>query len=429
MIWLPPGCKASSPKGNGYDIYDLYDLGEFDQKGSRATKWGTKEELVELCQTAKRLGVGVIWDAVLNHKAAADSRERCMAVKVNEKGIEHLIHCSYSNLTPTDRRKDISTPHEIESWTHFDFPGRANKYSSMHYSSQHFSGVDYDASRHDNSIFKIVGPNKKGWATDVDNELGNYDYLMFSDLDYAQSDVRRDVLNWGSWITEELGLSGFRLDAMKHYSQDFQKEFVRHMDSQFGRDFFFVGEYWKYDSFVLSSVIGKFKGRINLFDVQLVYNFSDISQEKQTDLRKVFDNALVQLHPQRAVVRSIHFIPVPLFYLQSSPQFCYPQSATVHTQTPPPNPIQPSNNISDLRHIPRHPSHAIPRRPSHALVHPARLCPHPSASRGRPANLPRRRLWHFLPRALQPTPIYGRPTRASHPHTETLRIREAERLL
>ena len=85
-IWLPPGCKASSPKGNGYDIYDLYDLGEFDQKGSRATKWGTKEELVELCQTAKRLGVGVIWDAVLNHKAAADGRERCQAVQVSEKG-------------------------------------------------------------------------------------------------------------------------------------------------------------------------------------------------------------------------------------------------------------------------------------------------------------------------------------------------------
>ena len=85
-IWVPPGCKASSPKGNGYDVYDLYDLGEFSQKGSRATKWGTKEELVELCQTAKRLGVGVLWDAVLNHKAAADGRDRCQAVKVSEKG-------------------------------------------------------------------------------------------------------------------------------------------------------------------------------------------------------------------------------------------------------------------------------------------------------------------------------------------------------
>ena len=34
-IWIPPGCKAMSPSGIGYDIYDLYDLGEFDQKGTR----------------------------------------------------------------------------------------------------------------------------------------------------------------------------------------------------------------------------------------------------------------------------------------------------------------------------------------------------------------------------------------------------------
>ena len=92
---------------------------------------------------------------------------------------------------------------------------------------------------------------------------------------------------------------------MKHYSQSFQREFVQHMDSQFGRDFFFVGEYWKWDSLALSSIIGKFKGRISLFDVQLVYNLSDISAEKEGrlvgDLRRVFEGALVQLHPQRAV--------------------------------------------------------------------------------------------------------------------------------
>ena len=40
-LWLPPGCKANSPQGNGYDCYDLWDLGEFDQKWTRATKWGT----------------------------------------------------------------------------------------------------------------------------------------------------------------------------------------------------------------------------------------------------------------------------------------------------------------------------------------------------------------------------------------------------
>lgn len=74
------------PSGNGYDIYDLYDLGEFDQKGSVATKWGSKKDLVTLGQAAEELGMGVYWDAVLNHKAGADRKEKCLAVTVDPKG-------------------------------------------------------------------------------------------------------------------------------------------------------------------------------------------------------------------------------------------------------------------------------------------------------------------------------------------------------
>jgi alpha-amylase len=82
-LWIPPGCKASSPSGNGYDVYDLFDLGEFDAKGSVGTKWGTKKELEELVKKANEVGIGIYWDAVLNHKAAADSTEKCRAVEVD----------------------------------------------------------------------------------------------------------------------------------------------------------------------------------------------------------------------------------------------------------------------------------------------------------------------------------------------------------
>jgi alpha-amylase len=60
-LWIPPGCKASSQQGNGYDIYDLYDLGEFDQKGGVGTKWGTKEELLSLAKKGKETGIGLYW--------------------------------------------------------------------------------------------------------------------------------------------------------------------------------------------------------------------------------------------------------------------------------------------------------------------------------------------------------------------------------
>lgn len=85
-IWLPPGCKANNPRGNGYDIYDLWDLGEFEQKGLRSTKWGSRYELDLLLNRAKESDIGIIWDAVLNHKAGADVTKNVWAVEVDREG-------------------------------------------------------------------------------------------------------------------------------------------------------------------------------------------------------------------------------------------------------------------------------------------------------------------------------------------------------
>lgn len=78
-------------QGNGYDVYDLYDLGEFDQKGGKATKWGTKEELLELSKKSEEAGIGLYWDAVLNHKAAADKKEKVNVVEVDSNG-DRAVH-------------------------------------------------------------------------------------------------------------------------------------------------------------------------------------------------------------------------------------------------------------------------------------------------------------------------------------------------
>ena len=43
-VWLPPAYKGANGANDvGYGVYDLYDLGEFEQKGSIATKYGTKD--------------------------------------------------------------------------------------------------------------------------------------------------------------------------------------------------------------------------------------------------------------------------------------------------------------------------------------------------------------------------------------------------
>lgn len=62
-------------------------MGEFDQNGTVPTKWGTKNDLYALAQESKRLGMGLMWDAILNHRGFADETEMVEAVEVDPRGM------------------------------------------------------------------------------------------------------------------------------------------------------------------------------------------------------------------------------------------------------------------------------------------------------------------------------------------------------
>ncbi|CAG8214756.1 unnamed protein product [Penicillium olsonii] len=315
QIWIPPGCKGMDAHGNGYDIYDLYDLGEFDQKGAVPTKWGTKQELEDLMLQAEILEIRVIWDAVLNHKAGADYPEPFKAVKVDSQSeisprcapLPQGLHSAYNLLTATGRDVEISEPVEVNGWTGFEFSGRGDQYSSMKYHWQHFSGIDWDDKSKQNAIYKIVAPNK-GWAQDVSTEKGNYDYLMFADLDLTHPEVRADLLQWGTWITKGLSLNGMRLDAAKHFSTEFQKAFVQHVRQTANPDFFAIGEYWTGHLPSLLGYLEKVEYQLNAYDVPLVESFSRASHAKGSDLRGILRNTLVDCRPDHAVVSYVRKI-------------------------------------------------------------------------------------------------------------------------
>lgn len=76
MVWLPPAYKgASGGYSVGYDSYDLFDLGEFDQKGSIPTKYGDKAQLLAAIDALKRNDIAVLLDVVVNHKMGADEKK------------------------------------------------------------------------------------------------------------------------------------------------------------------------------------------------------------------------------------------------------------------------------------------------------------------------------------------------------------------
>lgn len=200
----------------------------------------------------------------------------------------------------SDRTKDVSDPHEIEAWLGFDFPGRGEKYSSMKYHWQHFTGTDYNAENEKTAIYRILGDDKS-WAKGVDSEKGNYDYLMFADLDYRHPEVQEDVLNWGEWLCKETGIHGIRFDAIKHFSEAFLRKFVENLDDKVGPGWFLVGEFWKDSLEDMGGYLARMNHKFSLFDAPLVNNFSGLSKTSNADLRSVFDDTLVKAEPTNAV--------------------------------------------------------------------------------------------------------------------------------
>ena len=75
-VWLPPAYKGQAGiDDTGYGVYDLYDLGEFDQKKTVPTKYGTKDEYIDAVNKLQACGIDVYADIVLNHRMGADETE------------------------------------------------------------------------------------------------------------------------------------------------------------------------------------------------------------------------------------------------------------------------------------------------------------------------------------------------------------------
>lgn len=68
-LWLPPPTKGSGGLSVGYDLWDPYDLGSKDQRGTVSTRYGTEAELLQMIETAHRFGIRVYFDTIMNHRA------------------------------------------------------------------------------------------------------------------------------------------------------------------------------------------------------------------------------------------------------------------------------------------------------------------------------------------------------------------------
>jgi len=187
-LWLPPANKAAYWKSMGYDPYDFYDLGEFDQHGGVPTWFGTKAELVDMIKSAHTHKLQVYADLVFNHNSGADSQEK----------------------NPIDKQM---------RWTRFD---------------------------------PKSGRFPRDWQCFHPNHYETWDGGTFAgmpDMCHRAPYVYTELINYSRWLLEEIGFDGFRYDMVKGYG-GWMVRSIQELRALRGRKSFkpyAVGECWDCD--------------------------------------------------------------------------------------------------------------------------------------------------------------------------------------
>ncbi len=186
-LWLPPIHKAANlgRPSMGYDPYDYYDLGEFDQKGSIPTWFGARKDLEALIAEAHKNSLSVIADIVINHNSGADAQE------VNP-------------ITGQAR------------WTLFN---------------------------------PKSGKFPRNWESFHPSMYESWDEMTFGDmpdLSHRNPYVYAELLKLMRWLIEEIGFDGFRYDFVKGYGANTITAIQEYRYMRDGKPFvpYGVAEYW-----------------------------------------------------------------------------------------------------------------------------------------------------------------------------------------
>lgn len=156
-LWLPPASKAGGTDSMGYDPYDYYDLGEFDNRDwPRETWFGSRAALESLIESAHLNGLQVYADVVFNHNNGADATE----------------------VNPIDGQ---------ERWTKF---------------------------------LPKSGKFPRDWKCFHPSPYERWDDGTFEgmpDLCHRTPYVYSEVMEYTRWLVETIGFDGFRYDMVKGY--------------------------------------------------------------------------------------------------------------------------------------------------------------------------------------------------------------------
>lgn len=219
-IWLPPPQKSDyGINSMGYDPYDYYDLGNFNQKDTYGTRFGTKKDLEKLIKNCDEANIMCIADIVLNHRAGG--------------------------------QKEFNENKKIVTKT--DFSSVKSKMCRWRFNEFHPSTFQ----ERDSNFFK--------------------DYPDICHVtEFKEGSAGFDLIQWGKWLKDEIGyVGGWRFDFAKGIDASYIDRFCKETDSTFG-----IIEYW--DSIDLIHSYMNQIDNIHAFDFPLYYSLVDVFNDNES---------------------------------------------------------------------------------------------------------------------------------------------------
>jgi len=246
-LWLPPVSKGYDNRSMGYDPYDYWDLGDYDQKGGKKTLYGNRAELEALIKTAHEHKVALYADMVINHNSGADEEE----------------------VNPLDGEK---------RWTKFKpmsekFPRDWNSFHPSRYEQVMVEGENY----------------------------AGYPHLC-----HRNPHVYKAMFDYSRFLVEELGFDGFRFDFAKGYGSWMISVLSKYRYVKNGEEFtpFVVVELWSGTEEIgawIDRIDSMTDNQIMAFDFPLRYKLKDVCDALNYDLRNLTDGgAVVMDRPMHA---------------------------------------------------------------------------------------------------------------------------------
>jgi alpha-amylase len=211
-LWLPPAVKT--PGNNiargGYEPFDFYDLGEFNQQGSIKTRYGSRIELENLIKLANDLEIKTIADIIINHRRGGELEYNPIASELYNEDI--YTNTDFSNVASNKMKWDYSYFHPCE--------------------------------------------------TKIED---NYQFANFPDICHSNPNVISDLLEYANWLKNEIGFDGWRFDVAWGI-----EAFMLHkwMEEVGGLG---VAEYWGGNYQNMTDYLDEAEDTITAFDFYLMY--------------------------------------------------------------------------------------------------------------------------------------------------------------